>query len=506
MVEKIYTMKKILTLFLMAVFALNINLTAQNPKREFRGAWLHVVGPIQWMNKTPAQQKKFINEQLDLLEEAGCNAVIFQVRPAADALYKSNYEPWSMYLTGKRGKAPSEDWDPMEYMIEEAHKRGMEFHAWINPYRVTLGSETLPDNHDSKKNPERYFKYDGKVFFDPAYQENIDFICLVVEDMVKRYDVDAIHMDDYFYPYPVPGKPIPDDASYKKFGNNKDRADWRRDNVNRLIEQLHRTIKSTKPWVRFGISPFGIWRNKKSDPNGSNTSGLQNYDALYADPLLWAKEGWIDYLAPQLYWALNHKVAPSGHLAEWWNDHANGVDIYIGIDTNQTMNTTDSKTGASNELDSKIKLHRQLENIQGNIWWHGYWVTENLKGVRDKLKNNYQSTLALPPAYGDKTKAPEAVKGLKFIRQNGELILGWDRPEQGKTMKETDAVKYVVYEFLPEENPDDLDNAEAIISISPSNRIVLSDAAGESNLKGNTYVVTAVDRMNRESKPVKLKF
>ena len=277
-------------LFLLAAILLTVQAWADNPKREFRGAWLHVVGPIHWADKTTSQQKKFIKDQFDKLEEAGCNAVIFQVRPAADALYKSELEPWSKYLTGKRGKAPSEDWDPMEYAIKEAHDRGMEFHAWINPYRVTLTDEVLPADHDSKKHPERYLKYAGQVFFDPAYQENRDFICKVIEDIVTRYDVDAIHLDDYFYPYPKDGKPIPDDKSYAKFGNGKNRGDWRRQNVDLLIEQLHKTIKTAKPWVRLGISPFGIWRNKKSDPEGSNTNGLENYDKLYADVLLWAKK------------------------------------------------------------------------------------------------------------------------------------------------------------------------------------------------------------------------
>lgn len=493
-------------LFLLATIILTVHAWADNPKREFRGAWLHVVGPIHWADKTTAQQKKFIKDQFDKLEEAGCNAVIFQVRPAADALYKSELEPWSKYLTGKRGKAPSEDWDPMEYAIKEAHDRGMEFHAWINPYRVTLTDEVLPADHDSKKHPERYLKYAGQVFFDPAYQENRDFICKVIEDIVTRYDVDAIHLDDYFYPYPKDGKPIPDDKSYAKFGNGKNRGDWRRQNVDLLIERLHKTIKSAKPWVRLGISPFGIWRNKKSDPEGSNTNGLENYDKLYADVLLWAKKGWIDYLAPQLYWSLNHKLASSEHLAKWWNDHTYGVDLYIGHDTRQTMTTTDYKTGASNELDSKIKLGRSLENVKGNVWWHGYWVTENFKGVHDKLTKNYQSTLALVPAYGDKSIVPESVSGLKVSEKGDEIWLEWNAPKQAKTQKETDVVKFVVYEFLPDEDPNNLDNAVAITCVTPFNSLILGKKHEEKDLKGNTYVVTALDRMNRESKPVKVKF
>lgn len=334
-------MKKILTLIVAVAIAMGA-MAYDNPKREFRGAWLHVIGQTQWQNKTTAQAKQYIVDQFDKLQRAGCNAVIFQVRPTADAVYKSDLEPWSAWLTGRRGKAPNPEWDPMEFAVSEAHKRGMEFHAWLNPYRVTSSAkEVLPASHQSNKTPERFFRYNGQILFDPAYQENRDFICRVVSDILDRYDVDAIHIDDYFYPYPAPGKAIPDDASYRKFGNGMPRNDWRRHNVDLLIEQMHRTIKEKKPWVRFGVSPFGIWRNRKSDPRGSESSGLQNYDDLYADVLLWAKNGWIDYLAPQLYWNLDTQAAPSRKLVKWWNDNASGVDVYIGQDVKRTMDMPD---------------------------------------------------------------------------------------------------------------------------------------------------------------------
>lgn len=497
-------MKKII-LSLLALLVVGLNALAENPKREFRGAWIHVVGPIQWMNKTPQQQKAFIDEQVRLLDEAGCNAMIFQIRPAADALYKSDLEPWSKYLTGKRGKAPSDpDWDPLAYAVKKAHEYGMELHAWINPYRVTLGAEELGPDHDSKKHPERYFKYDGKVFFDPAYQENRDFITKVVKDIITRYDVDAIHMDDYFYPYPSGSKLTGDDESYAQFGGGMNRGDWRRKNVDMLIEQLYREIKSTKPWVRFGISPFGIWRNKKNDPNGSDSSGLQNYDDLYADVILWMKNGWVDYVAPQLYWQLDHKVAPSRKLAKWWSDNANGVDVYIGQDTQRTMNTSDPGANSPDELGTKIKLSRELPNVQGNIWWHGYWVTENYKGVKDKLQSNYQSTLALAPVYGDPSIQPKSVDGLKFGYDNDLILVTWNPVKNGSKARETDVVKYVVYEFYPGEDSNNLENAETIITITPFNSVEIGSKDEKEELTGRTYVVTAIDRMNRESKPMKI--
>ena len=493
--------KRVLFLIITLIFSFAFSFS-QNPKREFRGAWLHVIGQSQWMNKNVAQQKKYIEDQLDLLLDAGCNAVIFQVRPTADALYISEIEPWSYWLTGKRGKAPSPLWDPMEYAIEEAHKRGMEFHAWLNPYRVTSNAkEVLPSDHLYFKEPKRFIKFNGQTFFDPAYPENRDHICTVVKDIVNRYDVDAIHIDDYFYPYPANGKKFEnDDASYKKFGNGMERNAWRRHNVDLLIEQLHSTIKNEKDWVRFGVSPFGIWRNKKSDPRGSESSGLQNYDDLYADVLLWAKNGWIDYLVPQLYWTLDMKAAPSRHLAQWWNDNANGVDVYIGQDVQRTMTNADPGNNDSNELDTKVKLSRKLPNVKGNVWWHGYWVTENLKGVADSLALKYQSTIALPPTYGDRDIKPEPVKNLKLLKENGQTFLTWDKPSNFERPSASDPVRYVVYQFFPEERID-IEEAETIIALTPYNNVLVEDKSDGPSAEGSTFIVTALDRMNRESEP-----
>lgn len=487
--------KNILLFFIIFVVGV-LSLVATNPKREFRGAWLHVIGQTQWQRKTTEQQKAYIREQFDKLQDAGCNAVIFQVRPTADAVYKSDIEPWSAWLTGKRGKEPSPMWDPMEYAIEEAHKRGMEFHAWLNPYRVTsAASEVLPDDHISNKYKERFFRYNGQILFDPAYQENRDYICDVISDILERYDVDAIHIDDYFYPYPAKGQDIPDNASYQKFGEGMDRGDWRRHNVDLLIEQMYKTIKEKKPWVRFGISPFGIWRNRKSDPRGSNSSGLQNYDGLYADILLWTKNGWVDYIAPQLYWQLDLPAAPSRHLAEWWNDHVDNVDIYIGQDVKRTMDTPDTRNNDKNELDTKVNISRRLPNVKGNVWWHGYWVTGNYKGVADSLAMKYQSTIAVPPAYGNKKKEPKPISELKIVRDGKDVFLSWTPPSNSRQPSETDVVKYVVYEFFSGESQD-IDDSQTIIAMTPYTKVKISDD------RGVTYAVTTLDRMNRESKPV----
>lgn len=473
-----------------------------NPKREFRGAWLHVIGQSQWQNKSTAQAKQYIIDQFDKLSDAGCNAVIFQVRPTADALYESDLEPWSAWLTGKRGKAPSPSWDPMAYAIEEAHRRGMEFHAWLNPYRVTSSpKDVLPSSHDANRHPERYVRFNGQTFFDPAYQENRDFICKVIDDITKRYDVDAIHIDDYFYPYPAGGKKFDaDQASYAKFGNGMNKGDWRRHNVDLLIEQIHKTIKTRKPWVRFGVSPFGIWRNKSCDPRGSQSSGLQNYDDLYADVLLWAKKGWIDYMAPQLYWNLDTRAAPSRTLAKWWNDNANGVDVYIGQDVKRTMDVADPRNHDKNELDTKVRLSRELPNVQGNVWWHGYWVTGNYKGAADSLALKYQSTIALPPVYGNPDVTPKAPDGLHLEKRDGKVFLSWHAPETGQKPVATDAIRFVVYQFYKGEKPD-INDSQTIIALTPYTNVLITEEGSHDDLRGHTFYVTSLDRMNRESAP-----
>lgn len=480
----------------------------ESPKREFRGAWLHVIGQSQYQNKTTAECKKYISQQMDKLLDAGCNAVIFQIRPTADALYESDIEEWSSWLTGKRGRKPNPYWDPLQYAIDEAHKRGMELHAWLNPYRVTSSSkDILPANHLANTQPHRFIKFNGQTFFDPAYPENREYIATIIRDIVSRYDIDAIHLDDYFYPYPNGNKRFKnDDASYQKFANGMNRDDWRRQNVDLLIELLYSTIKSEKPWVRFGISPFGIWRNKKNDPRGSESTGLQNYDDLYADVLLWDKNGWIDYLAPQLYWQLDLEAAPSRKLIQWWNDNVVNAHLYIGQEVKRTMDTPDPLNNDKNELDTKIRMSRELKNVSGNIWWHGYWVTDNYKGVADSLALKHQASLAIPPAYGSSVELP-AVRKVRKERHDGKTFICWNHADnfsgfsserRNQQPSETDIVKYAVYQFFKGETID-LEDAQTLIAITPYNRIMIDDTEEDM-----IFIITPIDRMNREGKPARI--
>ena len=280
-----------------------VSTVCANTVREFRGAWIQCVNG-QFMGMSTADMQKTLTYQLDELQKDGANAIIFQVRPECDALYNSSIEPWSRFLTGEQGKAPSPYWDPLQWMIEQCHKRGMELHAWINPYRAkTKTTHVLSPKHIAHKRRDLVFEYDGQYILNPAYDENRQYICHVVGDILRRYDVDGLHIDDYFYPYPAAGCTIPDEQLYRRNpGGHSNIGDWRRYNVNLFMKEMHDTIRAVKPWVKFGVSPFGIYRNKKSDPNGSDTRGLQNYDDLYADVLLWINNGWVDYCVPQIYW------------------------------------------------------------------------------------------------------------------------------------------------------------------------------------------------------------
>ncbi|MDR0973416.1 MAG: family 10 glycosylhydrolase [Prevotellaceae bacterium] len=471
-------------------------LPAQNyPKREFRGAWIQTVhGAYRGL---PTQEtQRLLLQTLDSLQAAGINAVVFQVRPEADALYPSKYEPWSRWLTGVQGQAPNPYWDPMLFMLEQSHKRGMEFHAWVNPYRVkTQADNELASNHVYYENPERFFVYDNKLFFDPAYQENRNFICKVIKDIVERYDVDAIHMDDYFYPYPAGGIDFPDDASYERFGTGfATKGDWRRSNVNQLIRQIHETIRATKPWVKFGISPFGVYRNQSSDPMGSHTNALQNYDDLYADILLWAREGWVDYNVPQLYWQIGHPRADYETLVRWWAYNAENRPLYIGQSVSNTVSNADPENPEQDQMARKFQLERSFPTIQGSVQWPASTIVENLNGYTDRLKKEYFRYKALIPVYEFMDSTPPAkVRKIKTVWTEDGYVLFWTAPKTDDEMNR--AVRYVVYRFGRKEEVN-LEDPSHIVAITRDPFYLLPYENGKTRYR---YVVTALDRLHNES-------
>ena len=469
------------------------------PKREFRAAWIQSVNG-QFKGQDEATMKRNLINQLEALQRAGINAIIFQVRPEADALYASQLEPWSRFLTGVQGEAPSPLWDPMQFMIEECHKRCMEFHAWINPYRVkTALANPLAANHVYHLHPEWFITYGNQLFFDPALPESRRHICMVITDILTRYDVDAIHMDDYFYPYPLKGVEFPDDASFARYGGGFDnRGDWRRSNVNLLIKQIHETVREVKPWVKFGVSPFGIYRNQKSDPLGSKTNGLQNYDDLYADVLLWAREGWIDYNIPQLYWQIGHPAADYKELVEWWAKHAEDRPLYIGQSVMNTVKNVDPANPNRNQMVAKMALQRAYQSIQGSCQWPASAVIENAGNYADALRSEYHRYPALPPVYHFiDNKAPGKVKSLKPLWMEDGYVLFWTAPKYRDEMDR--AVNYAIYCFAEGEKVD-LNDATRLVAVTANTFYKLPYRDGK---KKYTYVVTALDRLHNESKSVK---
>ena len=468
------------------------------PKREFRAAWIQSVNG-QFRGMPTEKLKQNLIGQLNSLQKAGINAIIFQVRPEADALYASRLEPWSRFLTGVQGKAPEPYWDPMQFMIDECHKRGMEFHAWINPYRTktTLKSELAP-NHVYNIHPEWFVTYGDQLYFDPALPESRRHICMVVSDIVSRYDVDAIHMDDYFYPYPIKGKDFPDDASFARFGGGfSNKGDWRRSNVNVLIKKLHETIREIKPWVKFGVSPFGIYRNESSDPLGSKTKGLQNYDDLYADVLLWAREGWIDYNIPQIYWHIGHPVADYETLVKWWARNTENRPLFIGQSVMNTVQNADPKNPSINQLPRKMALQRAYQTIGGSCQWPASAVVENAGKYRDALIAEYHKYPALPPVFDFMdNEAPAKVRKMKPVWTEDGYILFWTAPKYKEEMNR--AVQYVVYRFDAKEKVN-IDDPSHIVAITRDNFYKLPYEDGKTKYR---YVVTALDRLHNESKSV----
>lgn len=372
------------------------------PKNEFRAVWIATVVNIDWPKKNNDavdKQKADYLEILDTYQKLNYNAVIVQIRSVGDAFYPSELAPWSRFLTGKEGKEPTPYYDTLEWMIEEAHQRGFEFHAWLNPYRATfdLNKNQLSPNHDIFKYPEWMITYGGKMYYNPALPEVQNHLAKIVEEVVTQYDIDAIHFDDYFYPYKIKGEEFNDTQSFKKYGNGMNLEDWRRHNVTTFVKNIHSVIKTHKPWVQFGISPFGVWRNKSVDPKGSDTqSGQTNYDDLYADPILWMQNKWIDYVLPQLYWSIDHKTASYAKLLKWWSENTTDVNLYIGNSTYKIKNDSDKKWNNIHEISNQIDLTRSYPNVQGNAFYSAKWFVNQHPDVTQLLQNHQYKYPAIP--------------------------------------------------------------------------------------------------------------
>jgi uncharacterized lipoprotein YddW (UPF0748 family) len=493
--HKFACMKKY-TLFYILLFQ-TLHLIAQ-PKYEFRAVWIATVNNIDWpvrgMVNVDSQKNEYIR-QLELHKKNGMNAVIVQVRPAADAFYPSSYEPWSQWLTGTQGKPPLPYYDPLEFLIREAHKRGMEFHAWCNPYRADfkIGASSIAPAHITRLHPEWFVDYGGLRYFDPGNKNAQKFVVDVIADIVSRYDIDAIHMDDYFYPYRIKGKEFPDSLSYALSGSKLNKEDWRRSNVDSIIRQLSIAIKRENTYCRFGISPFSVWRNRDKDPEGSDSQAAQtNFDDLYADILLWLKNGWIDYVAPQLYLEIGHPKIAYEKLLDWWSKHSYGRQVYIGHGIYRAGGNEPVNAAWKNpaELPNQLRLLRQTPNIQGSIYFSSKWFDINPNGWNDSLQNNYYKFPALiPPMDWIDTVKPPSPK-IQLLKDGDDLKLIISPYLAANQLK-----YFIVFVNETSEDPGKRTAASILKIMMPDeNQIILP-----SSVSGYLLSVVAVSKTNVES-------
>lgn len=341
-----------------------------------RGVWVSTVSNLDWPSKSSygkveAQKAEYV-QLLDEVQAMGMNAVFVQVRPSADAIYPSSLVPWSSYLTGTVGKDPG--YDPLQFLIEETHRRGMEFHAWFNPFRASTGSDVskLPANHVANQHPEWIVKFDGKLYINPGIPEAREHVISAIMEVVNKYDIDGVHLDDYFYPTgETTSKKFADDAAFKSYNAKKiaTKGDWRRDNINQFVQKLGQRIAASKPEVSFGISPYGVWRNKSNDLTGSDTkASVTAYDSTYADVRTWIKNEWIDYVAPQLYWSMTRKEVRYDLLVDWWAQEVRGtnVKLYIGH-APYKLGTPEIGWSTAQEIINQLEYNRQIPEISGSI-------------------------------------------------------------------------------------------------------------------------------------------
>ncbi|WP_458254319.1 glycoside hydrolase family 10 protein [Streptomyces stephensoniae] len=372
---------------------------------EMRGVWIATVANLDWPSRpglTAAAQRAELVAHLDRAVEHRLNAVVLQVRPTADALWPSPYEPWADCLTGVQGKDPG--WDPLATAVREAHDRGLELHAWFNPYRVANHTDParLAASHPARLHPEWVLPYGGKLYYNPGLPEVRRFVQDAMLDAVRRYEIDAVHWDDYFYPYPVAGQEFEDGDAYERYGSGfPDRAAWRRDNVDRLVREMGERIRATRQGVRFGISPFAVWRNKATDPLGSDTrAGVETYDDLYADTRKWVREGWLDYICPQIYWHIGQSAADYAKVLAWWSRtvRGTGVGLYVGEALYKAGDPAQAAAWQDPaELSRHLTLARDHEEAGGHIFFSAkHAATDRIGALARVVADHYQDRVRAP--------------------------------------------------------------------------------------------------------------
>ena len=396
---------------------------------EFRGVWVATVFNIDWPaspHQSLSEQKTSYEEILQFYDSLNFNSIIFQIRTAGDALYDTKLAPFSRYISGVEGSNGVWKKDPLDFLIEKTHEYGFEFHAWINPYRATMNNDStiLSNEHVFYTHPEWIVQYGDKYYLNPGIPEVRAYIFAIIDEVVRKYEIDGIHMDDYFYPYTIEGQYFDDTLAFAKYGTSfDDISSWRRANVDSLVSGIATVIRKRKPWIKFGISPFGVWRNREDDPRGSNTEATQtNYDNLYCDPLLWAEKGWIDYLAPQLYWSRSFAKASYDTLAHWWGRECGKVTLYSGIGAYKVENNWDTAWYDLSEVPSQMELNRSIENIQGEIFFSAKSLRHHSK-LSSNIVNTFYSKKALP-SLNNNLSSNSTWTDLYRIRSNATSIKG----------------------------------------------------------------------------------
>ncbi|GAA3739013.1 family 10 glycosylhydrolase [Plantactinospora mayteni] len=493
------------------------------PKRQLRAMWIASVVNIDWPTKASytapdriAAQRAEYTGWLDLAQRLNHNAVVVQVRPTADAFWPSPHEPWSEYLTGVRGQDPG--WDPLAYLVTEAHKRNLEFHAWFNPYRISMpdgaGADVgkLAPGHPVRQNPDWAVAYPvnaagSRLYYNPGIPEVRQFVQTAMLDAVKRYDIDGVHFDDYFYPYPAAGQDFADQATFEEYGAGfASKADWRRHNIDLLVQEMGQRIKATKPWVKFGVSPFGIWRNKAADPLGSETNGTQSYDANFADTRKWVKEEWIDYIVPQVYWNIGLAVADYAKLVPWWSEVVAGtrVQLYIGqadykiADPAQPAPWQDPA-----EMSRHLTFNRDYPQVAGNVHFSAVQVRANRLGATDVYAAEHYSRPALIPTMSHLPAKPLMFPVLTGAsRKAGGVELRWRQPADGVGPFGR-ATSYAIYRFDGIDLPGscgfaDAGNLVGTVRASAGGVQSWLDSSAEPGRR-YSYYLTALDRLANES-------
>jgi uncharacterized lipoprotein YddW (UPF0748 family) len=470
--------------------------------RQLRGMWIATVTGLDWPSgpgRPAARQQADFRRLLDAAKALRLNAVFVQIRPTADAFYPSPYEPWSQWITGRPGKRPG--YDVLGFMLKEAHARGLEFHAWFNPYRVSRQKnlKKLPPANPARRHPRWVRRYGEGLWYDPGLPQVRDLVSKIVLDVVRKYDIDGVHFDDYFYPYPESGD-FPDKATYRAYGKGAGgRAAWRRGNVNTLVRQVSAEIHRAKPWVRFGISPFGVWRNAATDRAGSATRALQSYDDIYADSRQWVRRGWLDYVVPQLYWPIGDRRADYRTLTAWWARQVRGTGVQLAIGHGAYRVGEPGPWKRPAELSRQLAVNGRYPEVRGDVFFSAHDLVGNRRGFAARLAADHYSRPALVPAAPRRAvgrpPAPPAEVTATAAKESGgrggPVTLRW---------RTSGAARYAVYR-VEGKRPD-------CAPVDP--RALLTTAAGGAVTDPGvrpggtyTYYVTALDRASRESAPAR---